>query len=111
MKRFKYSKFARFFKCLFEGHGIKWAIYSQILPIYIKIPNSRYKIAIWNCGGPERIWKDTRITIREKDGSIWRFTIKPGDHKEDTKRCSIHFNPFGLNIHKLFNKKCDTAQN
>lgn len=65
-----------------------------LLPFYMDIPFSRYRLAAWNCGNG---FKDLRITIREIDGGAWMFTIKQGDH-EDLKRCSKYFAPFGLPV-------------
>lgn len=72
-------------------------VYRTVLPIYINIPFSEYKIAIWNCANYVK-WKsdwavpgihyktfnlwnvlfDTRITLRRKDTGGLVAVIKKG---------------------------------
>jgi hypothetical protein len=58
-----------------------------LLPIYKNIPFTPYEIAIW---ASEHDFKTMRITIRTRDGGLWRMTIKEGDYK-DPKRISSYF--------------------
>lgn len=59
-----------------------------LLPIYKNIPFTPYEIAIW---AHEHDFASMRITIRTRDGGLWRMTIKKGDYNEDKKRVSSYF--------------------
>ena len=55
----------------------------DILPFYWRIPFTKHKLAIWNCGmQPQtklQAIKDTRITIRHTESDNIKYILKRGD--------------------------------
>ena len=77
----------------------------NILPFYMDIPFSQYRLAIWVSGNT---FASVRITLRFRHDNSWVATLKRGDYERTDengavipeKRFSKHFTIFGYHFFK-----------
>lgn len=80
----------------------------NILPFYMDIPFSQYRLAIWVESINRYAFKPCRITLRFRETNLWAATLKRGDYERTDengivipeKRFSKHFTIFGYHFFK-----------